>query len=72
MNGRFQAFLTQHIVAEVPTEMEACLDCDAIHCAEARYRTCPRRLERAAALVAADEGVGAADRDHGEPRPPLG
>ncbi len=59
MSGGFLAFVRHHIVSEVPTEMEACLDCDASQCTEERYRGCHNRLERFEALRMAD----AADRD---------
>ena len=46
-------FIEKHVVAEVPDEMAACLDCDAVQCLDGVYETCPNRLGRAAALSAA-------------------
>jgi hypothetical protein len=47
----------RHIVADVPDELSACLECGAIECVEGTFRDCPRRLERVAALKALGEGL---------------
>jgi hypothetical protein len=52
MFQRLLAFLTRHIVTEVPDEIAACIDCGAIQCVEGKFRNCPNRLARVAALKA--------------------
>jgi hypothetical protein len=52
MFARFMAFLTRHIVTEVPDEIAACMECGAVQCVEGKFRHCPNRLARAAALKA--------------------
>jgi hypothetical protein len=47
----------RHIVAEVPDELSACLECGAVQCVEGTFRNCRRRLERVAALKALREGI---------------
>jgi hypothetical protein len=47
-----------HIVYDVPDEMAACLDCDAVQCSNDKYEICPDRLARAAALRAAQTAKG--------------
>ena len=56
--------IRRHIVAEVPDEMAACLDCGAVQCPNDRYETCPDRLAHSAALSAARtaEPVGLPNR----------
>ena len=43
----------KYIVYDVPDEMAACFDCDAVQCPNEKYETCPNRLAHAAALKAA-------------------
>jgi len=38
------------IVTDVPNEMDACLDCNAMQCTDDQYASCPHRLAHAAAL----------------------
>jgi hypothetical protein len=52
MFQRFLAFLTRHIVAEVPDEIAACMECGVIQCVEGKFRNCPNRLARVTALKA--------------------
>ena len=49
----WETFFRKHVVAEVPDEMAACLDCEAEQCLDGVYETCPARLGQAAALSAA-------------------
>ena len=35
----WRTFVRKHIVAEVPGEMAACLDCDAVQCLNGEYET---------------------------------
>ena len=53
MLGKLWAFVRKHLVNEVPDEMSACLDCGAIQCKDHEFLSCPYRLDRAAALKAA-------------------
>ena len=64
-------FVEKHVVAEVPDEMAACLDCEAEQCLDGVYETCPSRLGRAAFLSAAraQQPAGAADRADRRRRP---
>ena len=41
------------MVYDVPDEMAACFDCDAIQCPNEKYETCPNRLAHATVLKAA-------------------
>jgi hypothetical protein len=50
----WRTFVRKHIVAEVPDEMAACLDCDAVQCLNGEYETCTTRLIRAAVLSMAE------------------
>ena len=43
-------FIRTYIVAEVPNEMTACLDCKAVQCTAEEYATCEYRLSRATGL----------------------
>jgi hypothetical protein len=52
MFERVVAFLTKQIVTEVPDEIAACMECGAIQCVEGKFRKCPNRLARVAALKA--------------------
>ena len=45
----------RHIVADVPDELSACLECGAVQCVEGTFRNCRVRLERVAALKALRE-----------------
>jgi hypothetical protein len=48
----WEAFVKNHVVAHVPDEMSACLDCDAVQCLNGHYETCPSRLAEVAVLKA--------------------
>jgi hypothetical protein len=50
MFQRLRAYLTRHIVTEVPNEIAACMECGAVQCVEGKFRNCPNRLARVAAL----------------------
>jgi hypothetical protein len=52
----WMTFVRKNLVDDVPDEMAACLDCDAMQCLNGEYETCPTRLIRAAALSAARTG----------------
>jgi hypothetical protein len=52
MLKRFLAFLTRQIVTEVPDELAACMECGISQCVEGKFRKCPNRLARVAALKA--------------------
>jgi hypothetical protein len=52
MFQRFLAFLTRQIVTDVPDEIAACMECGVDQCVEAKFRNCPNRLARVAALKA--------------------
>lgn len=45
-------FLNRHIVADVPDEMAACLDCAVAQCRESKFQNCPHRIAQATALQA--------------------
>jgi hypothetical protein len=49
----WETFFRKHVVAEVPAEMAACLDCNAGQCLNDGYQTCPVRLGETAAPGAA-------------------
>ena len=53
MFGRIYDFIRKHLIADVPDELAACLDCDAVQCLNEKWETCPNRLARLAALSAA-------------------
>jgi hypothetical protein len=46
----WRAFVSKHIVAHVPDEMAACLDCGVVQCLNSKYETCPSRLAEVAEL----------------------
>jgi hypothetical protein len=50
MTGRIRAFVGKYIVADVPPELSACLDCGFEQCLNEKWATCPARLAVAAAL----------------------
>jgi hypothetical protein len=52
MLGKLWIIVKKHIVGEVPDEMSACIDCDAVQCCSEQYATCSHRLARFAALQA--------------------
>jgi hypothetical protein len=75
--SRIRAFIQRHIIADVPNDLSACLDCDALECIHGKWETCPHRLKRAADLEAAgrltmpiDHSGQSAD-DFRETRAPL-
>jgi hypothetical protein len=49
----WETFFRKHVVAAVPDEMAACLDCNAGQCLNGVYQTCPVRLSETAAPSAA-------------------
>jgi hypothetical protein len=55
--GRIRRFFGGHIVADVPDEISACLECGAVQCVEGKFRNCPNRLARVAALRALRQGT---------------
>jgi hypothetical protein len=59
--------LKRHIVTDVPVDLQACIDCDAIQCLNETYVACPRRLERVKDLTEAAGG----EADHGSPAAPV-
>ena len=52
MFRRLRKFYRSHIAADVPIEMDLCLDCGALECSETQFAECPRRKARAAELAA--------------------
>ena len=48
-----QRLIARNIVADVPAEMDLCLDCGRLECSEGEYRACARRMEHAARLAEA-------------------
>jgi hypothetical protein len=49
----WRALVRKYLVYDVPDEMAACFDCDAVQCPNEKYETCPNRLAHATALKAA-------------------
>ena len=49
----WRALVRKYIVYDVPDEMAACFDCNAVQCPNEKYETCPNRLAHATALKAA-------------------
>jgi hypothetical protein len=52
MLRRLRELYRRHIAADVPIEMELCLDCGQLECSETRFAECLRRKARAAELAA--------------------
>jgi hypothetical protein len=77
MIGKIRAFIEKHIIAEVPPELSACLDCGVEQCLNGKWETCPNRLARAAALTGPEQGPEQATAVQGpeplvtEGRPPA-
>jgi hypothetical protein len=42
----WRALVRKYIVYDVPDEMAACFDCNAVQCPNEKYETCPNRLAR--------------------------
>jgi hypothetical protein len=59
MFGKIRALIERHILADVPPELSACLDCSMEQCLNKYWETCPNRLARAAALTAPDHAASA-------------
>ena len=59
MLGRIRAFVARYIVAEVPPELSACLDCGFPQCLDEKWESCPRRLADAAVLKRLDHATAA-------------
>ncbi len=53
LSEMWRSFVRRYIVYDIPDEMAACFDCDAVRCPDEKYETCPNRLAQAAALRAA-------------------
>ena len=53
MLRRLRTFIRRELIAEVPPEMDLCLDCGKLQCSEGEFRSCARRKARAAELKAA-------------------
>jgi hypothetical protein len=47
-----RGLFSRHVIAEVPEELSACLNCGVLQCSQERWVTCPHRLAEAAALKA--------------------
>ena len=56
----WRALVRKYMVYDIPDEMAACFDCDAVQCPNEKYETCPNRLAHAAALKAARAADGLA------------
>ena len=50
-------FFERHVVADVPDELSACLECGEIQCVDSKFSNCPNRLARVAALKASRLGA---------------
>ena len=48
-----RTFIRRELVADVPAEMDLCLDCGKVECSEGEFQACVRRKARAAQLDAA-------------------
>jgi len=48
----WRALVRKYLVYDVPDEMAACFDCNAVQCPNEKYETCPNRLAHATALKA--------------------
>ena len=53
MLRRLRTFIRRELIAEVPAEMDLCLDCGKLECSEGEFQACVRRKARAAQLNAA-------------------
>jgi hypothetical protein len=53
MFNRLLSLLRRQFVADVPAEMDYCLDCGHTECSEGRYQDCALRKARAAEVAAA-------------------
>ncbi len=56
MLEKIRGFIIRHVVADVPDEIAACMECNVAECVEGKFRNCPNRLARLAALKAAQAG----------------
>ncbi|CAH2599553.1 protein of unknown function [Rhodovastum atsumiense] len=50
MHDWFHSMVSRHVIADVPEEMDLCLDCGSLSCRDADYQRCMRRLAHAATL----------------------
>ena len=50
-------FYQRNVAADVPDEIDFCLDCGELFCSEDRFAGCARRKARAAELAAARGGA---------------
>jgi hypothetical protein len=46
-------FIRNGVVADVPADLDRCLDCDKLRCSEADFETCARRKQRAREIAEA-------------------
>jgi hypothetical protein len=53
MLRRLGTFIRRELIAEVPADMDLCLDCGKLECSEGEFQACVRRKTRAAELTAA-------------------
>ncbi len=53
MLRRLRDFIRRELIAEVPAEMDLCLECGKLECSEGEFEACERRKARAAELTAA-------------------
>jgi hypothetical protein len=48
-----QNFIAREVIADVPVEMDLCLDCGKLACSEDRFQSCVHRKAHAARLTEA-------------------
>ena len=65
MLRRIRNFIRRAIVADVPAEMDLCLDCGKPLCSEEKFQGCERRKARAAEVSAAASGQSQLKRSAG-------
>jgi hypothetical protein len=51
-----RTFIGRELVADVPAEMDSCLDCGKVECSESEFQSCVRRKARATLLVSQTTG----------------
>ena len=52
LDETWRKLLRRFIAHDIPDDMEACFDCDVVHCPNEQFAACPIRLDRAAARTA--------------------
>ena len=60
MFGWWRSFMRREVIADVPPEMDMCLECGKIECSEGEFRDCARRKQREAEIAAAGPMVPSA------------